>query len=404
MDLPKLTDLDVSGKKVLLRLDLDTNPDPNDLRIKASEETLDYLKNKNSEIIIIGHKGRPEGKVNESLSLKPFQPIFDKWGAKVEENLRFDPGEESNDPEFAKKLASLGNVYVNEAFASSHRSHASIVGLPKLLPHAVGFRFQKEVENLSKVLESPKKPVVFLLSGLKEDKLNYLEGIKKFADKVLIGGRLPDFLGDKALESVRLQNSNVIIGNLVMDKEDITLNTIEVFEKEISKAGTIVVSGPLGKYEDEGHKQGTERVFKAVSQNKNAFKVAGGGDTEEAISLLELGAQFNWISVGGGAMLDFLVNKTLPGIEALKDVKDNENVDIKNSSWVRETIGSFIKDLFLDKKIDMDKAQECSEKIIDLFPDGLDEKKLVSNLKSLKDGDQLFSNLVLKILKMYNDD
>lgn len=317
MELPSLTNLDIAGKKVLLRLDLDTNPDPNDLRIKASEETLDYLKEKEAEIIILAHKGRPNGKVDESLNLKPFQPIFDKWGAHVEENLRFDPGEEANDPEFAKKLASLGDCYVNEAFASSHREHASIVGLPKLLPHAVGFRFDKEVENLEKIIESPKRPLVFIISGVKDDKLQYIKSFEKFADKILVGGRLPEFLGDKALESVRTQKGKIIIGNLIMDKEDITLNTIEVFEKEIAKAGTVVVSGPLGKFEDEGHRQGTERVFKEVVANKSAFKVAGGGDTELAISQLAISDQWNWLSVGGGAMLEFLSKHTLPGLEAL---------------------------------------------------------------------------------------
>jgi phosphoglycerate kinase len=320
MKLPKLTDLDISRKRVLLRLDLDTNPDPNDLRIKSSEETLSYLKeNGASEIIILAHKGRPDVKVDESLSLKPFQPIFDKWGARVEENLRFDPGEESNDPEFAKKLASMGDVFVNEAFASSHRDHASIVGIPKLLPHAVGFRFQKEVENLSKVFENPKRPLVFLISGLKEDKLQYIKSFESIADRILVGGRLPDFLGDAALESVRLKDGKdkVIVGNLIMDKEDITLNTIEVFEKEVGGAGTIVVSGPLGKYEEEGHRMGTEKVFKAVVAS-SAFKIAGGGDTEKAIATLNLSDGFDWISIGGGAMLDFLSKKTLPGIEALK--------------------------------------------------------------------------------------
>jgi len=319
MDLPQLTNFDVSGKRVLLRLDLDTDPDPNDLRIKASEETLNYLKEKGaSEIIILAHKGRPEGKVDESLSLKPFQPLFDKWGAKVEENLRFDPREEANDLEFAKKLAALGDIYVNEAFASSHREHASIVGLPKLLPHAVGFHFQKEIENLSKVLENPKHPVLFLLNGIKQDKLDYLEGIKKFADKVLVGGRLPEYLGDAALESVRLQpeNAQVVIGNLTMDKEDITLNTVDRFVKEIGSAATIIVSGPVGKYEDEGHRQGTDGVFKAVAESP-AFKIAGGGDTEKALSILNISNKFDWISVGGGAMLEFLTKKTLPGIEAL---------------------------------------------------------------------------------------
>ncbi|MCX6704050.1 MAG: phosphoglycerate kinase [Candidatus Woesebacteria bacterium] len=319
MFLPKITDLDVVGKRVLLRLDLDTNPNRNDLRIKASEESLNYLKEKGCQIIILGHKGRPEGKAVESLSLKPFQSIFDKWGAEVKENLRFDPGEENNDPEFSKKLASFGDVYVNESFGNSHREHASIVGLPKLLPHAVGFRFEKEIENLSKVFSEPKRPVVFLLSGVKEDKLSYLEGIRKFADKVLIGGRLPDHMGDEKLVSVRSRGDGeqMIVGNLTMDKEDITLNTIERFEKEIEKAKTIVVSGPLGKYEDEGHRQGTERVFKAVSTS-SAFKVAGGGDTEAVLAMLNLSNNFDWISVGGGAMLEFLVKKTLPGIEALK--------------------------------------------------------------------------------------
>lgn len=318
MDLPKLTDLDVSGKRVLLRLDLDCDPNPNDLRIKASQDSLNYLKEKNSQIIILGHRGRPDGKVDESLSLKPFQSIFDKWGAKVEENLRFDPGEENNDPEFAKKLASLGDCYVNEAFASSHREHASIVGLPKLLPGAVGFRFQKEVENLSKVFDNPKRPLVFIISGLKEDKLQYIKAFENLADKILVGGRLPDFLGDAALESVRSKSEKdkVIIGNLIMDKEDITLNTIEIFEKEVGSSGTVVVSGPLGKYEEEGHRMGTEKVFKAVA-GSSAFKVAGGGDTEKIITTLDLSNKFDWISVGGGAMLEFLSKRTLPGIEAL---------------------------------------------------------------------------------------
>ena len=319
MILPKITDLDVAGKRVLLRLDLDTNPDRNDLRIKASEETLNYLKEKGAQIIIIAHKGRPEGKVDESLSLKPFQLIFDRWGAEVKENLRFSLGEESNNENFVKEIASWGDVYVNEAFASSHREHASIVGLPKLLPHAVGFRFEKEIENLSRVFEDAKHPVIFLLSGVKEDKLSYLEGIKKIADKILIGGRLPDYMGDKKLVSVRSrgEDEQVIVGNLTMDKEDITLNTIERFGKEIEKAKTIVVSGPLGKYEDEGHRQGTERVFKAII-NSSAFKIAGGGDTEKAIITLSLSNAFDWISIGGGAMLEFLSRRTLPGIEALK--------------------------------------------------------------------------------------
>ncbi len=314
MNLPKITEIDVINKKVLLRLDLDTSSDPNDLRVKSSYETLDYLKNKASKITILAHKGRPDGKVDERLSLNPFQSIFDKWGATVLENLRFDSREMKNDPEFAKELALLGDVYINDSFAESHRNAVSIVGLPKLLPHAAGFRFEKEVNNLSKVFD-PVRPLVILISGVKKDKLEMIEPLSNLADKVLVGGRLPDFLGDNTI-SVRSQTGKVIVGNLVMDKEDITVNTIEKFKEEIAKAKTIVLAGVLGKYEDEGHSQGTKAIFEAVG-NSNAFKIVGGGDSLIAIEKYNLTDKFDWISVGGGACLEFLINKTLPGIEAL---------------------------------------------------------------------------------------
>ena len=171
---------------------------------------------------------------------------------------------------------------------------------------------------MSKVIENPKRPLLIIISGIKKDKLEMIEPLSVLADKVLVGGRLPEFLGDAALESVRLQGDGkkVVVGNLNMDKEDITLNTIERFEKEILKAKTIVLAGVLGKYEDGGHKQGTEKVFRAVSESP-AFKVAGGGDTLNVISQMNLGDKFNWISVGGGAMIEFITKKTLPGIEAL---------------------------------------------------------------------------------------
>jgi len=314
LNLHKITDLDVTNKKVLLRLDLDTNPDSNDLRIKSSYETLDYLKGKASEIIIIAHRGRPDGRFDESLSLKPFQSIFDKWGATVHENLRFDPREMKNDPGFAKELALLGDVYINDSFAESHRNAVSIVGVPKLLPHAAGFRFEKEVENLSKVFD-PVRPFVILISGVKKDKLEMIEPLSAIADKVLVGGRLPDFLGDNTV-SVRSQNGKIIVGNLTMDKEDITVNTIEKFKEEIKKAKTIVLAGVLGKYEDEGHSQGTKEIFTAVA-NSNSFKIVGGGDSLTAIERYNLTEKFDWISVGGGAMLEFLTKRTLPGIKVL---------------------------------------------------------------------------------------
>lgn len=314
MKLPKLQDLIIENKKVLVRADLDFEPDKENLRFKALIPTLDYLKEKNAEIILIGHRGRPEGKVVADLSLMPFKKIFEKWNVEILENLRFNPGEEINDESFARELATKGEVYINEAFAASHRQHASIVGLPKLLPHALGLRFTAEIENLSRVLENARKPVVLVISGMKEDKLSNIPGFKKFSDRILLGGRLPEYIHDSS--SLRT-DAQVSVADLTPDKEDITLRSVEVFENEISQAGTIVLSGPLGKFEDEGHRQGTERVFKAVTASP-AFKLAGGGDTLTAINFLGLADNFDWLSVGGGAMLEFLAKGTLPGLEALK--------------------------------------------------------------------------------------
>ena len=187
------------------------------------------------------------------------------------------------------------------------------MSLPKLLPHAAGLRFSEEIGNLDKVLENPNRPIITLISGVKDDKLTYIEDFLKFSDKILIAGRLPDYIHDT---SPLRTNEKVIVADLLPDKEDITIHSIEKFENEIRNAGTIVVSGPIGKFEEEGHRQGTKRIFEAISSS-NAFKVAGGGDTENAIKLLNLTDKFNWISVGGGAMLEFLAKGTLPGIQAL---------------------------------------------------------------------------------------
>lgn len=315
MNLPKLTDLDLKGKRVVLRLDLDLKQfNENDLRLKASIKTLDYLKENNCQITIIAHRGRPNG-VDENSSLKIFKPFFDRWGARLEENLRFNKGEEENDPEFAKKLASLGDVFINDAFASSHRNHASIVGLPNLLPSVFGFRFIEEVETLSKEFE---KPVCVVISGIKEDKKEMAIKLSNIYDKVLVGGRLPEYFGDARLESIRSQHTNLIIGNLNQDKEDITLNTIERFKGELLKARTVVLAGALGRYEDEGHTQGTKEIFDFISK-LTAFKIAGGGDTEKCLQTYNLTDKFNWVSVGGGAMIEFLINKTLPAIEAVSN-------------------------------------------------------------------------------------
>lgn len=320
-ELPKITDIDVAGKRVIVRADLDIDIGEN-YRLEAILPTFKYLSSKSAKIIVIGHLGRPEGKTVEELRIAPVAEALKKVAQGIEievlENLRFNPGEEANDINFAKELSGYGDVFINEAFASSHRNSASITTLPKLLPHAAGMRFIKEVENLSKVFDNPVRPVVFVIGGSKDDKKDYIKNLEAFADKILIGGRLPEYYGDQALESVRniSSESKIVMANLNQDKEDITLNSIERFEKEIEKAGTIILAGPMGRYEDGGHRQGTERVFKKVADS-SAFKIVGGGDSLSVLSMYSLKDNFNWVSVGGGAMLEFLSKKTLPGIDAL---------------------------------------------------------------------------------------
>ena len=345
--LSSLKELDLAGKKVIVRGDLDISEiSENDLRLKSLIPTLKYLQEKKAKIILIGHSGRPEGKVNNESSLRPVCDVLEKMlsikinfvydiagvEAKEEsdklqsgeimmlENLRFDSREEQNDETFSKSISELGDLYVNEAFSVCHREHASIVGIPKFLDSYAGLNLEKEIENLNKVKDEPERPLVILISGVKEDKLKMVEPLSEIADKVLVGGRLPDLMGDKALESVRLapETQKVIVGNLIMDKEDITLNTVDRFVNEILKAKTIVLAGVLGRFEDEGHSQGTQKVFQAVASSK-AFKVVGGGDSLSAVNKYNLSSKFDWISVGGGAMLSFLTNETLVGIEALQN-------------------------------------------------------------------------------------
>ena len=321
MDLPTVNKLGFEGKNVLVRGDFDVDNGSNP-RADSIRELVKYLQKNNAiRIKVIGHT---ETEYDLTAQLKSEFPEVE-----FDSGLRKNSGEKENNIEFAEQLAIGWNVFINESFATSHRQHASIVSLPKVIREnggeaCIGIRFQKEIENLGRVLENPRRPVIILISGVKEDKLSYVESFSKFADKILVGGRLPDLINQEFSD-----NEKIIIADLIADREDITIHSIEKFENEIRNAGTIVVSGPLGKFEDEGHRQGTERVFKTVVNNKNAFKVAGGGDTEKALQCLSsslslregvtinLAEGFNWVSVGGGAMLEFLAKRSLPGIEAL---------------------------------------------------------------------------------------
>lgn len=324
MKLKSIKDTDIVGKKVLVRADLDVGKNFGGVeRLETLLPTLDYLDKRKVPIVLMGHRGRPNGKTDMSLSLEPVGKeleniLKEKWGEKrvegiqmhVMENLRFNPGEKANGEHFAEHLAEEGEIYVNEAFASSHRKHASIIGVPKYLPGVCGLRFGLEVENLKKVLDNPKRPLVILMSGVKDGKLRYLDRFRQFADQILIGGRLSEYLDKND------KDEKIFISTLTEDKYDVDSTSIKKYEEVISRAGTIVVSGPVSKFEEKEHMQGTKRVFEAVASS-SAFKLAGGGHTRHAISMLDLEDKFDWISVGGGSMLEFLAEGTLPGIEAL---------------------------------------------------------------------------------------
>jgi len=328
MDLPKFTEEDIKEKRVVVRADLDVGGkiDISERRLNILVDLLEKISGTAKTITILGHRGRPEGKKQESLNLKQVSKTVEEMLSKkigpakmkdlemhMMDNLRFNKGEEKNDEEYAKHLAEGYDVYINEAFAVSHRNHASVVSLPKFLKSFAGPHFIREIENLKKVVDSSQKPLVFVISGVKNGKVAILESLKNRADKVLVGGRLPDYIHD---ESPLRKDPKFVIANLIADKEDITVNSIEAFNKEIKKAGTIVLSGPLGKFEEGSHVQGTKQIFESIA-GCSALKIAGGGETEEALNMLKLEGSFDWISVGGGAMLEFLSEGSLPGLEAL---------------------------------------------------------------------------------------
>lgn len=356
MLLPKLSEFKFSNKTVLVRGDLDvplrelktqsanwrtklkTFEVEDDTRLKACLPTIKYLLKQNCKVILMGHLGRPKGKVTEGLELAPvaekisqlLRPEIKTKASKIQlkiqnipiylisenlwllENLRFYPGEEENDLGFVNILSTFGDFYVNEAFSASHRKHASIVGLPKLLSHCAGLHFTEEVENLIKVLDNPRRPLVFVLGGAKpETKLKFIDQFSQKADWVLVGGRLPV---DYSKES----QEKVLVATLTEDKLDINSDSIKKFSEIINLAKTLVWNGPLGKYEEKRHESGTRKVAEAIVGIKG-IKMVGGGDTIAALNKYGLLSKMDFVSLGGGAMLEFLAKGTLPGIQAISN-------------------------------------------------------------------------------------
>ncbi len=356
----------VSGKKVLLRYDIDValgkgTPRQGsgqagdslqvieDFKLKAGLATLNLCLEHASQVILMGHVGRPfttaedEKKGNPpDLSAKPIYEWFKKevdpnieFAETLEqaqksnskfilfENIRFFHGEELGstyhavcssktcDIDFAHKLASLGDIYVNEAF-SSYRPAVSTTILPTLLPHAVGLYFIKEVETLLNIRNNPKKPLIAIMGGAKiSEKLLVIKVLAKKADAVLVGGKLVAEIREQNIELAK----NVMVGKLTDDGFDIAPETTESWKNLIMRAKMIVWNGPLGKFEDPQNDQ-TKKVGELVIAS-GAETIVGGGDTISLLNQLDLLDKFSFISVGGGAMLKFLSDGTLPTIEAL---------------------------------------------------------------------------------------
>ncbi|TSC75134.1 MAG: phosphoglycerate kinase [Parcubacteria group bacterium Gr01-1014_30] len=384
-----LKDFDFKGKAALVRCDFNVPLDEkggilNDFRIKQSLPTIDYLLKQKAKIVLMSHLRRPKGKVVEGLRLDKVRDRLAKYlGVSVDkaddcvseevkdraakmrqgdvlllENLRFHREEELNDDRFAKQLAELGDVYVNDAFGMCHRAHASIVGPPKYLPSCAGLLLEREVKVLSRVLDKPWRPLVVVVGGAKIDsKTDVLERFLKSADHVLVGGQVANVMmqakgiivgrpslepelakkiekidltspklhlpvdGVITLES-RQENYSRIGGIGDVRKEesvfDIGPETIKVFAEIIKEAKMILWAGPLGMFEEKQFEKGTKEVGQSIARNHSAFKVAGGGDTHEALIKFNLADKFDHVSTGGGAMLEFVSGKKLPGLEALK--------------------------------------------------------------------------------------
>lgn len=345
IDLPSLKNADLKGKKVFVRCDLDVpltgQQIVDDSRLASCLSTIEYLLQNGAVVIAAGHLGRPE-KEDPKFSLE----IVAKWFAKkilsfpltrvdiegfggwkisdnffLLENLRFYKGEEENDPDFCRKLAGTSDIYVNEAFGSSHRAHASITGLPKILPHFPGLHFKEEVKVLSSLIKNPKRPFTFVIGGAKiETKLPLISKMHKTADYVLVGGELAEqtkILAQEQHKVIEGHKAILLVAEQNEEKTDITQISIENFEQVISTSSCVVWNGPMG-FIEEGNTEGTKKVAQSIIKS-SAYKVVGGGDTIGYLGKEGVLDGFDFASVGGGAMLEFLSGVSLPGISALQN-------------------------------------------------------------------------------------
>ena len=393
MNKKTIRDIELEGKKVLVRCDFNVPMDESknitdNRRIVEALPTIKYLLEKNCKIILCSHLGRPKGEFKPEFSLQPIAKELSKLlnkeiimakdviGEEVEkmaaalkegeimllENVRYYREETDNDAEFAKKLASLAEIYVNDAFGTAHRAHASTEGVTKYLPAVSGFLIEKELKFLGKALENPERPFVAILGGVKvSDKIGVIDSLIEKADTLIIGGAMAYTffkaqgygVGNSVCEEDKLDlarelmekakskgvklvlpidtkiakeikadaESKTVAWTEIPDEWeglDIGEKTIELFKQEIQNAKTVVWNGPLGLFELEQFAVGTNEIAKALSEI-DAITIIGGGDSAAAVEKAGLADKMTHISTGGGASLEFLEGKKLPGIEALQD-------------------------------------------------------------------------------------
>ena len=391
MNKKTVRDIDLKGKKVLVRCDFNVPLDENfnitdNRRIVGALPTIKYLLDNDCKVILCSHLGRPKGQVKKEFSLAPVAKELSRLlGKEVKladdiigesaktltanmkngdivllENVRFDAREEANDPEFAKELASLAEVYVNDAFGTAHRAHSSTAGVAAYLPAVSGFLMEKEINFLGTALENPERPFVAILGGKKvSDKIGVIDSLLEKVDTLMIGGGMAYTffksmgynvgnsiceldkldLAKELMEKAKAKGVKLLlpIDNAVADKFadvapvitedanipegfmglDIGPKTIEEYVNTVNASKTIVWNGPMGVFEFENFANGTLAVAKAMAALTDATTVIGGGDSAAAVNQLGFGDKMTHVSTGGGASLEFLEGKELPGIVAL---------------------------------------------------------------------------------------